>query len=739
MRPSLSVPLPLALRQINAVADMAMSLYKHYKLVVHSLEKYVRRSTRDTRLFGLYVIDALLRRSRAKFGEGPRDIFATRLAINMLLTFAKLIEVRSFDLPRVHKILQSWRAKNIFSSDLQDEMEAIFESAKDGANPDDDDDDDEDERKRQHMEGDASPVPPTGDESPVDFEQPQPAAHVASAVPAPYAAAPRAAPPGGSRDPRRAAHAAAASSASQSFPPPPAAAPAASASDPTLAALANLQSMLATPAPAAAAPVPMPVVPVAPAAQPAAVLPVAPLPPPPAVVAEDDWGYDDEDEEDEDEEARKEKLRVRLEQEKARMEAAQIDLPAASPAAQTPTSLTTPQDPFGHMQFPPLAPAAAPAPTQTQPPAAGDASAPAAAPARRSRFGAPKSKEEVEASLAAAAPALLHSNSAASGGSYERRGPTSPPAERRRSRSRSRERDQQRSSYQQSGGGGGGGGGGASSSISISGPNNGGGGGGGGGNHARLPRDAQSPGFVRLPDSEQVGTSWVRVLSTTLRVGHAPLSSLGLDPAELRTTLKDKFSVFGQVDWLNPTEKQSYVRFRTRRDACMAKAQAHPMQIGGAPARLHWAKAREMDQEMFNQLSGEGAVEAGSAVLQRTPVEAPDLDVDDDFRDKRRGRGGAGAGGAGGASEGRGGAAQSSGPESYPVTGWTQPTAAAVPGASPYGTATQQTQAYPHAMAFLAQQPMQQQQQQQQQAYAEQAPTPASGPYVHPSRPWMQQ
>lgn len=711
-----------------------MSLYKHYKLVVHSLEKYVRRSTRDTRLFGLYVIDALLRRSRAKFGEGPRDIFATRLAINMLLTFAKLIEVRSFDLPRVHKILQSWRAKNIFSPDLQDEMEAIFESAKDGANPDDDDDDEEDERKRQHMEGDASPVPPTGDESPVDFEHPPQVAHVAPAVPAPYTAAPRAAPPGGSRDPRRAAHAAAASSA-QSFPPPPAAAPAASASDPTLAALANLQSMLATPAPAAAAPVPMPMAaaaPVAPAALPAAVLPVAPLPPPPAAVAEDDWGYDDEDEEEEDEEARKEKLRVRLEQEKARMEAAQIDLPAAvTPAAQTPTSLTTPQDPFGHMQFPPLA-AAPPVQAPTQPPAASDTGAPAAAPARRSRFGAPKSKEEVEASLAAAAPALLHSSSAASGGSYERRGPTSPPAERRRSRSRSRERDQQRSSYQQSGGGGG-----ASSSISISGPNHGGGGAGGGGGNGRLPRDAQSPGFVRLPDSEQVGTSWVRVLSTTLRVGHAPLSSLGLDPAELRTTLKERFSVFGQVDWLNPTEKQSYVRFRTRRDACMAKSQAHPMQIGGAPARLHWAKAREMDQEMFNQLSGEGAVEAGSAVLQRTPVEAPDLDVDEDFRDKRRGRVG-GAGGAGGASEGRGGAAQSSGPESYPVTGWSQPAAAAVPNASPFGTAAQQTQTYPHAMAFLAQQPMQQQQQQQQ-AYAEQAPAAASGPYVHPSRPWMQQ
>ena len=97
----------------------------------------MRKSTKDTRLLGLYVIDSLLRKSRAKFGEGPKDVFAARLSGNMLLTFAKLIEVRRSDLDRVKRILDSWKSKSMFSDELLEEMEAIYQSAAEAGGIDD--------------------------------------------------------------------------------------------------------------------------------------------------------------------------------------------------------------------------------------------------------------------------------------------------------------------------------------------------------------------------------------------------------------------------------------------------------------------------------------------------------------------------------------------------------------------------------------------------------------------------
>jgi len=726
--------------KINLIADLGVSLYRQYKLVVHHLEKFIKKTTRDTRLNGLYVLDAVLRRSRHKFGDAPgKDPFATRLSQNMLLTFAKLIEVRSFDLPRVHKVLQGWRAKSFFPADLQEEMEAIFAAAQQAANPDDDEAADEEERKQIAAEqqrsaagGDRSPVPPLGDSSSParDSSTPQQAQR---GLPQ---AAESVRDPRSLRDPRRAAHA-----ASQ---PPPAAAPAAAA---PLAntAMANLQSMLAaagTPVPsvtpAAAAPVAPAAVPVAPAAVPVApaAVPAAPTawppapvaaaapPPPPAAVAVPesfDWGYDDEDDDEEDEEARKEKLRVRLEQEKERMDVQQAtnasDL--VSPKAAAAAAAGVPPSPAGHMQQPfgypgpPGGGVAAPAPHP------GANGAPGAVPARRSRFGAPKSQAEVAAELAAQGyaqqPSLAHQGS----------------QERRRSRSRSRERDNVRP-----GGGMGGGGGGRGQTSS-------------------------NQGFVLLPDSEQDDPHYARVLSTTLRIGHPPLAQMGLDQASMRALLQQQYSACGaKSDWFNISDSQTYTRFASRRDAVKARQGLGsaitlvPGLAGAEALPLTWAKGKEMEKDRSHwvMFSGEGKVdrEAHGALLDRTPSEMPG--EDDDWTVRKRGGGGGGrrqqhhqsqqdtssmAGYASSAAPSRSG-----GPESYPVPGWTPPVAPT----TVYGSSAAQS---------YGQQLQQPQQQQQQFGYPQQMQPPAmaiaqppppqaaptGGPklFTHPSRPWMQQ
>ena len=41
--------------RINAVAKLALKHYKYYKFVVHCVEKFIRKTKREYRLYGLYV------------------------------------------------------------------------------------------------------------------------------------------------------------------------------------------------------------------------------------------------------------------------------------------------------------------------------------------------------------------------------------------------------------------------------------------------------------------------------------------------------------------------------------------------------------------------------------------------------------------------------------------------------------------------------------------------------------
>jgi hypothetical protein len=543
--------------------------------------------------------------------------------------------------------------------------------------------------------------------------------------------------------------------------------------------MANLQSMLAA-APAAPAPsgvAPSWTPPATGAAAPAAVpfVPSQPAPAPapdapavvPAVVAPEaiSWDYEDEDDEEEDDEARMEKMRLRLEQEKTRMDVQEAtnaeDLVSPRAAATAATAVGgQQQQPAGLLGFPNAA-GGANVPAGVPGAAAGTGTPPAAP--RRSRFSAPKSQAEVAAELAAqgfanmaATPALAHQGSSSS---YER--PRSPNGvgERRRSRSRSRERDQQ----PRFGGG---------ASI-VGGQTRGatGGGRGGGG--------SPNQGFIRLPDSEQDDPSFTKVLSTTLRVGHPPLEQMGLDKESMRSLLQARFSPYGHATWFNIMDGQSFVRFASRRDATATKnglkaALTLLASAGAENLPLTWAKAKEMSKERENWIifSGEGRIERGNAILDRTPAEAPGEDDDWTVR-KRIGSAGGGGGGAGGGAGGAGkappmrryegrpnGGGGGGGPESYP-TGWTPPTAPPsvvfVPAPAPITQLqlqqqqqfAQYQQVYQQAIGQQQQQqqqqqppPQQSQQPQQQQQQPQQSQQPAAGGpklFAHPSRPWMQQ
>jgi len=704
--------------KINSIADHALSLSKHYKQVVYTIERYIRKSSRDTRLFGLYVIDALIRKSRQHFGE-RKDPFASRLANNMLLTFAKALEIRREDFGRVAKILKSWKSNHFFPKELLEEMDALY--ASQAASMDGDADYDRDNGEK---DGSESPIAPVGDESPDRLDIPTPVAtHTSShsrQPPTPQSSSKPSRPHASSqpaRDPRRAAAAAAAASqpstpSSRSFPPPPPPPPSSSSTSASATgALANLQSML-SPSHAAAPPTSVSsssqstAFPFPPAQPPAAFPPPpppppvaapAPVPEPAAPAADMGWEYSDEEEEEEDEEARKEKVRKKLEEEKERMAAAQAAPPTPRSApVPLPNAFPQPPSPSQFQQQPPGFPSPYP---QAQPPhTAGHGptppppttttmgypgpetpQTPTQTPARRSRFSAPKPKEEVEAGMAAEMASLPHGSPAlqstpSTSPSYERHpssardvSPLSRERRRSRSRSREREREQEYDRYQRESDRGGrererewDRGGNArhrdrSSTTGAPATSSSG---------AREKSNREMPGFVVLPPPYQersaIAADVVQVLSSTLAVSHPALNVMGVDFHTLRATLMDRFSSFGLIDSINARDRLSFIKFRTRRSAAQAKQNfdgGHlPLNLHGHPATIIWGRAKDMDKERFDANSGEGVVpRQASAVLNMAPTEEPDPEIDEGWRNSRRG------GGGGGGGDGNGGRTTNSG------------------------------------------------------------------------------
>ena len=75
-----SSPDALSANKIQAAADAGLAYHREYKTVVHLVERFVRKQEPEKRLAGIYVIDAICRKSKKEDVDpfGPR--FAKNLA-----------------------------------------------------------------------------------------------------------------------------------------------------------------------------------------------------------------------------------------------------------------------------------------------------------------------------------------------------------------------------------------------------------------------------------------------------------------------------------------------------------------------------------------------------------------------------------------------------------------------------------------------------------------------------------
>uniref|UniRef100_A0AC34QWM8 Uncharacterized protein n=1 Tax=Panagrolaimus sp. JU765 TaxID=591449 RepID=A0AC34QWM8_9BILA len=107
---------PPGKQQIVDTTKQAINAVRHFKHVVHAIEKFVLKSRASHKLHGFYLIDSIVRQSQKKFKH--KDVFKPRFAQNLKQTLQNALLCPAKDRPKIVRMINLWRANKIFEEDL---------------------------------------------------------------------------------------------------------------------------------------------------------------------------------------------------------------------------------------------------------------------------------------------------------------------------------------------------------------------------------------------------------------------------------------------------------------------------------------------------------------------------------------------------------------------------------------------------------------------------------------------
>ena len=99
--------------RVRAVADACYDARAEYKRAVKAVEKLARKAPAHCRLAGVFAIDAVVRRSRAKCKD--RDVFEPRFGRDIAATLQGLDDASLEDRQRLVKVVCAWTRQGIFA------------------------------------------------------------------------------------------------------------------------------------------------------------------------------------------------------------------------------------------------------------------------------------------------------------------------------------------------------------------------------------------------------------------------------------------------------------------------------------------------------------------------------------------------------------------------------------------------------------------------------------------------
>uniref|UniRef100_A0A7E4VTZ8 CID domain-containing protein n=1 Tax=Panagrellus redivivus TaxID=6233 RepID=A0A7E4VTZ8_PANRE len=103
-------------QQIVEVSKLAIAGIRHFKHVVHAIEKFVLKCKIQHKLFGFYMIDSIVRQAQKKYKH--KDVFGPRFAVNLSQTLINALGCPTKDRARLVRVLNLWQANSIFPDDV---------------------------------------------------------------------------------------------------------------------------------------------------------------------------------------------------------------------------------------------------------------------------------------------------------------------------------------------------------------------------------------------------------------------------------------------------------------------------------------------------------------------------------------------------------------------------------------------------------------------------------------------
>ena len=116
--------------KVRAVAKACFAARDEYKLAVHQVEQFVKTAPAHCRLAGVYVIDAVCRRSK---DQSQHDVFTPRFATQILATIGALDDADLEDRQRLVKLVENWVKMRLFEGVDFESVSVIQRTRGDGA------------------------------------------------------------------------------------------------------------------------------------------------------------------------------------------------------------------------------------------------------------------------------------------------------------------------------------------------------------------------------------------------------------------------------------------------------------------------------------------------------------------------------------------------------------------------------------------------------------------------------
>ncbi|KAF0728361.1 hypothetical protein Ae201684P_007919 [Aphanomyces euteiches] len=112
---SLATAKGISATRIKNACTVLMKWSKEYKRVVHAVEHVLWKADAEHRLAYLYLIDALIRASQAKYGE-DKDTFGKRFGIHLNHTLAACRKVPDDAKGNVKRVVAEWIKRNVYTT-----------------------------------------------------------------------------------------------------------------------------------------------------------------------------------------------------------------------------------------------------------------------------------------------------------------------------------------------------------------------------------------------------------------------------------------------------------------------------------------------------------------------------------------------------------------------------------------------------------------------------------------------